>query len=78
MFRVRDLVNTSTTKKVKGLVYSKNVVSLVRRGMRATHRSLQRLAGCAGRETNSAADDPLAQLLADERDHLAQKKKVFE
>ena len=40
----------------------------------------QRLAGCAGRETNckSAADHPLAQLLADERDHLAQEKYVFE
>ena len=34
----------------------------------------QRLAGCAGRETKSAADHPLAQLLADERDHLAQEK----
>ena len=40
----------------------------------------QRLTGCAGRETNckSAADHPLAQLLADERDHLAQEKYVFE
>ena len=30
------------------------------------------------RETKSAADDPLAQLLADERDHLAKEKKVFD